>query len=133
MLRAILVTLFVATLLSATGQAPDAKDVPRLVRQLGAEKFDERETASKSLEAIGSPALDALRQAAKGDDDAEVRLRAGRLVKIISKNLAAASAARVFTGHDDQVTYAVFSADGKHILSASDDQSVRLWDVASGK
>lgn len=39
---------------------------------------------------------------------------------------------RVFKGHTNRVTRAVFSPDGALILSGSDDKSVRLWDVATG-
>jgi WD40 repeat protein len=40
---------------------------------------------------------------------------------------------RRLEGHTGPVTSAVFSADGKAILSGSDDCTLRLWDVASGK
>jgi hypothetical protein len=59
----------------------EAERIDRLIRQLGSEKFEEREAAGKALEAIGTPALAALRQAAAGSADIEVRRRAGRLVE----------------------------------------------------
>jgi len=40
---------------------------------------------------------------------------------------------RRLEGHSQQVHGAVFLPDGKRILSASYDQTVRLWDVATGK
>ena len=46
-----------------------------LVRDLGAERYDEREQATESLRHIGQPALAAVKAAAKSDDP-EVRLRA---------------------------------------------------------
>ena len=37
------------------------------------------------------------------------------------------------TGHSDRVTQVEFSHDGARVFSASDDDSVRFWDVASGR
>jgi hypothetical protein len=61
---------------------PDPAAIAKLVKQLGSSNFSEREKATKDLEAIGFPALDALRTAAK-NKDAEVAQRAARLVAII--------------------------------------------------
>ena len=60
-----------------------AEKIDHLVRQLGSATFAEREAAAKALEAIGTPALEALRKAASTSDDAEVRRRAGQLVKAV--------------------------------------------------
>ncbi len=40
---------------------------------------------------------------------------------------------RRLEGHTSSVTHAVFSQDGKRILSGSDDGTVRLWDSNTGK
>src|SRR5438445_13579409 len=46
----------------------DAAAIANLVKQLGSSDFRERESATKALAAIGLPALEALRKAAKDDD-----------------------------------------------------------------
>jgi hypothetical protein len=40
---------------------------------------------------------------------------------------------RILSGHRDKVTSVVFSTDGKFILSSSTDNTMRLWDTASGR
>ena len=39
---------------------------------------------------------------------------------------------RQFEGHTQNVRVAVFSPDGRHILSGSQDGTIRLWDVGTG-
>jgi uncharacterized protein (TIGR03067 family) len=60
-----------------------AARVARLIAQLGADRFAQREAASKDLEAIGEPALAALRKAATSSDDVEVRRRAELIIQAI--------------------------------------------------
>src|SRR5262249_49527613 len=67
----------------------DAARINKLIEQMGSGDFDEREKASTALDAIGEPALPALRKAAQGDD-VEVRKRAGELVQQIEKRLESA-------------------------------------------
>jgi hypothetical protein len=55
--------------------------IKKIIQQLGSADFAEREMATKRLEAIGKPALPALREAAKNNEDAEIQRRAQRLVK----------------------------------------------------
>jgi hypothetical protein len=66
---------------TASKGGPDAT-IAHLVEQLGSPKFEEREAASKALDKIGEPALEALRGAARSRD-AEVRRRAADLLKAI--------------------------------------------------
>ena len=80
-------TLFLAAcLLSipllAADKEPAAEDIDRLIRQLGSDKFSDREAASKRLTDIGEPALDQLRKAADATD-VEVRRRVRDLLKVI--------------------------------------------------
>lgn len=60
-------------------------EVDRLIRQLGSDDFNEREGASKTLEAIGEPAMDALCKAATTSRDVEIRERAEKIVKSLAK------------------------------------------------
>ena len=64
----------------------DAATIAKLINQLGNPNFVERKEATDALEAIGFPALGALRKAAK-DNDAEVAQRATRLVEFIENSL----------------------------------------------
>src|SRR5947208_1919212 len=52
-----------------TGSADEPSDrIERLVKQLGSPKFADRERAKRELQAIGTPALEALKKAAAADD-----------------------------------------------------------------
>src|SRR2546423_1670887 len=70
---------------------PAADRVARLVKQLGHREFAKREAASKELDAIGEPALPALRKAASGGDP-EVRRRAERILQTVTGRSRAAAA-----------------------------------------
>jgi uncharacterized protein (TIGR03067 family) len=63
--------------------------IARLSKQLGDNAFRKREAASKELEAIGEPAVAALRKAAASSDDIEIRLRAERLIAALRLRLEA--------------------------------------------
>ncbi|MDR1912638.1 MAG: caspase family protein [Helicobacteraceae bacterium] len=43
------------------------------------------------------------------------------------------SASQTFTGHSSLVNSVAFSADNRYVLSGSDDNTVRLWDIKTGK
>jgi hypothetical protein len=77
-------------LLVYAADGPVADRVDRLVKQLGHPEFAEREAATRELDAIGEPALDALRKAAT-DQDAEVRQRAERVLRAVTGRVRAAA------------------------------------------
>ncbi|ETO20708.1 hypothetical protein RFI_16509 [Reticulomyxa filosa] len=53
--------------------------------------------------------------------------------EIIIKYVKNFKLSTVFQAHDSKVNSVTFSADGRKIVSASDDHSVRVWDAESGK
>src|SRR5262249_24765253 len=68
----------------AAAEKDAGKQIDKLIEQPGSSSFQERETGTKALDAIGTPALEKLRKAAQGDD-AEVSRRAADFVKRIEK------------------------------------------------
>ncbi len=71
-----------ARLPAAEGASPDR--ISRLVGQLGDDEFEKREAASRELEAVGEPALPALREAASGKN-LEARRRARRVIEVLRR------------------------------------------------
>jgi hypothetical protein len=68
-------------------EAADRDRIDRLIRQLGSDEFSQRDGASRQLEKIGPPAVEALRAAAASNKDAEVRRRAADIVAVIENTL----------------------------------------------
>ncbi|HMF13737.1 MAG TPA: hypothetical protein VKE94_15570 [Gemmataceae bacterium] len=62
--------------------APDR--IARLIKQLGDDAFAKRGAAGKELEAIGEPALEALRKAAATNEDLEIRRRAEGVIRALA-------------------------------------------------
>src|SRR5438876_1130428 len=120
--------LLVALPLAFAAAAPD-RSVERLIGQLGSDDFAEREAASKKLEAIGEPALDALARATTSSDP-EVRRRAEDIVAVIENKLYPELR---LTGHTGWVLSVCVSSDGKRLLTSSADKTLRLWDTHTGK
>jgi hypothetical protein len=68
----------------AAGPPADGARIARLVGQLGSSSFAQRQEAARALDAVGGPALEALR-AAQRNPDPEVRRRARDLVRRIER------------------------------------------------
>jgi WD40 repeat protein len=66
---------------------------------------------------------------AYGPDGRLVTAGADRTVRVWDPG---GGSAVVMRGHDDEVTTAVFTADGSKVLSSSKDGTLRLWDARSG-
>ncbi|MBU4256861.1 WD40 repeat domain-containing protein, partial [Patescibacteria group bacterium] len=72
---------------------------------------------------------------ASASDDGIIRLLevsaaliAGTAASKLNKNHT-----KIFSGHSDFVESVVFSPDGKYIISGSGDNTIRLWDISTGK
>src|SRR5207302_1054352 len=81
------------------------------------------------LTEIGKPALDALNKAATSKD-VETRRRAEQIVAVIENKLWPEL---ILTGHKGPVRRVCVSADGKRVLTSSEDKTLRLWDAYTGK
>lgn len=100
-------------LLGEAGKEMKTERIARLIRQLGDDVFAKREAASKELDAIGEPALDALRKA--GADDAEVRRRAERLITSITGRVRAAITKKELEKLQGAWSLVSYETDGKRI------------------
>src|SRR6516165_7668990 len=77
------IVVLAATLISGvvrgrTDLPADTSSIARLIRELGADQYVDREAANKALEAVGEPAWAALTEAAAKNADPEIRQRATR-------------------------------------------------------
>jgi uncharacterized protein (TIGR03067 family) len=65
-----------------------AARITRLIEQLGDDCFDQREAASRELEAMGERALAALRKAVASRDDPEIKRRAEQIIHAFAGKVA---------------------------------------------
>ncbi len=91
MVVGVVLTAEAGSLRGDPGKETEPERIARLIKQLGDDDFEKREAASKELDAIGEPALDALRKAAS-DDDAEIRRRAEQLFQVVTGRIREAAA-----------------------------------------
>lgn len=120
--------------------SPPTDRVPGLVAQLGSPDFHARESATRALEAVGPPALAALRAAA-ASQDMEVARRAGDLVARITRradNDRTLAPVRVELAFEDRPLSEVLAALGKQsgykvMAPDLDDPTVKVTVKTNGK
>jgi WD40 repeat protein len=115
---------------SAVYAAPDSGEIIKLIEQLGNDELAKRQEASKRLEEIGEPALEALHKATKESADPDVRLRAAVVARAIERGNS--GEVRKFEGTRGWVYRVVLTPDGKQAVSCGGD-AIRVWDLATGK
>jgi hypothetical protein len=88
------VAILLGLSVTATQGAPEAERSPadriaRLIRQLGSSRFVDRDAATRALDVVGAPALEALKKASRGEDP-EIGRRAEELAARIERRLETA-------------------------------------------
>ncbi len=125
-----LLSTAVLTMISPRIAVADVSEIERLIKQLGSDDFSERESASKRLEAIGEPAWNAVRKAARDDSDAEIRWRCKRAEDAIGRRCF--GEIRHFGSKRDYwLNRVAFSSDGRRALATGG--AVILFDLETGK
>jgi WD40 repeat protein len=118
-------------LLDATLREPTAAELERirgLIRRWDDDRYEVREAASRDLLAIGFLAEAELSKVMQETESAEVRIRA-RTVRAQLQSRPQAN----LRGHARTVTFAAFAPNGKMLATASNDGTVKLWDVTGRK
>jgi WD40 repeat protein len=126
-----LALILMASLLPAA-EAPSLKEIDALITLLGDDDAAKRADAAKKLEAIGEPALAALRKTVKAHADIDVRLRAGLVARAVEKTLWK----EIRRFETPLTTLLVVSPDGKRAATTFfrvDKYVISLWDTETGK
>ena len=108
-----------------------SEEINRLVEQLGDDDFTKRTEARKKLEAIGEPAVSALKKAVETATDVEIRSAAKAILEVFDKKNS--GLVRSFEGHGERVNGVAISSDGKRALSACWDGVLRYWNLENGE
>jgi uncharacterized protein (TIGR03067 family) len=94
--------------------SPTPERIAALIRQLGHKEFAQREAATRELDAIGAPALNALKTAA-ASGDAEVRVRAESIVRAVAGRVRAAVTTKELAKLQGAWSLVRYERDGKEI------------------
>src|SRR5678815_2336216 len=121
--------LLLAPLLSVAAAPPNDTEITRLIKQLDSDDFDTREAASKKLEDLGEPIRSVMEKVAETGGDLETRARAMKVIQTLNTKLQVLC----YDLHSDVILSVAFTPDGEHVISASRDGTVRLFEARTGK
>jgi RNA polymerase sigma factor (sigma-70 family) len=123
---------FLQERLKPRGEKPDEKKIKQLIADLAADEFEAREKASKALEELGQAAETPLREALAASPDAELKLRAERLLKQFSDDrpLTAAQKRDVRAVHLLEQTA---TPEAKKLLASLTKESPGWWATQEAK
>lgn len=96
------------------------------------DKKDKKDDAKKDLKK-DAPKKDAKKDAGKKDDKKDDKKEDKKVETPKKEPFKADPALKEFKGHTDAIHALVFAANGKELASASNDRTVKVWDVATGK
>lgn len=102
---------------------PPPEAAARFITQLGSADFRVRQQANAELKKFGMPVLPALREAAKGEIELEVKRR----LELLESQVESATLVGV-----PGIRAAVFSPDLKTLAASDWERHLKLWDVATG-
>jgi WD40 repeat protein len=102
------------------------EQIQRQIGLLGDDSYPVRQAASQVLLKLGFVAEAALATAAKDSPSAEVRVGARH-----TRQEMLAQQKALLIGHTGEIRSLALSPDGKWLVSASDDGTVRIWDLTN--
>ncbi len=111
--------------------AAKAKEIARLITQLGSAKFNDREKATAELEKLGGTAEPALRKVLEGDGPAEVRRRVQLLLEKLGGTLLTADQLRTLRALE--VLGRLGTPEARKLLEALADGAPGAWLTAEAR